>query len=498
MPIAYSYIRFSSERQSLGDSVRRQSTMAQEYIENHPELNLILDVELNMSDLGISAFSRKNITDGALGRFFDLIYEGKIEEGSYLLLENLDRFSRAPAWQATHDLTTLVKAGIVVVTLCDEQVFSRETLDAESGSFKLMQSVMTFMRANQESEIKRNRISRAWRNKMDKIKDGIQLTKKVPFWIDPNNKNKVLADKVEIVKKIYKLSADGLGAMTIASLLNDSKTPTPSNRSKAWAISSVKKVLNSQAVIGKLVTADGQTHEAYFPRVISQRLWERTRLLEKTSKGTRNSLETHPLSGLCYCIKCGARAQRSGKTGRVRKDGTKNIWRTLVCANSLNRASGCSYRSISYDLILDAVKSTIFQSQYVEPADDIGKELHHLEWGLSHLEDLFEEVKDKVKTDKSNLVARQEYSQLTIEIDSTRKRIEQLKEMKRPITARQVEGARMAILNERKVLNANFRMIFKRIEIDFENRFLRSQSHDGKIVEAELMSAKDIEKIEPL
>lgn len=42
MPIAYSYTRFSSEKQAKGDSLRRQTALAETYIRDHPELNLQL------------------------------------------------------------------------------------------------------------------------------------------------------------------------------------------------------------------------------------------------------------------------------------------------------------------------------------------------------------------------------------------------------------------------------------------------------------------------
>ena len=82
MPIAYSYIRFSSEKQKKGASIQRQEELATKFIKDNPELELDLDTALNMRDLGVSAFKGKNMTDGALGNFTALVYQGKIEQGS--------------------------------------------------------------------------------------------------------------------------------------------------------------------------------------------------------------------------------------------------------------------------------------------------------------------------------------------------------------------------------------------------------------------------------
>jgi DNA invertase Pin-like site-specific DNA recombinase len=491
MPLAFSYTRFSSEKQSQGDSIRRQKDLALEFIKNHPELQLELDTSLQLSDEGLSAYKGFAQTKGSLGVFLRLVEDGKIEKGSYLLVESLDRLSRQTPRQALTQLNTLVDEGIILVTLSDNKVYTKETLDADGG-MSLIFAIMLMARAHEESVIKAKRVSSAWRQKMRRISEGIQLTKRVPFWINSDDRTKPIAEKVKIVKKIFELSIMGFGGQRIAKQLNEEGVPTPSSRSEKWSISSVKKVLNSEAVIGVLNTADGEKHEAYYPKVISDKTWVKTRIISSSSKRSRDTTNVHPLSGLCVCASCGGTAIRSGKTGRIRKDGTKNIWRTLVCANSLNKASSCEYRSIAYDLILQAVKDSIFASQYVEPSDEIGKELHSLEWGLTNAEDLYEDLREVTKRDKNNLIARQEFTKLGAEIDEIKKKISELNAMKRPFTARQVEGARVAILNEGKVTNANFRMVLKKVEIDFVKRNIKALSHDGKMVESEILNPKDM------
>src|SRR4028119_1217108 len=97
MPKAYSYLRFSTPEQIKGDSRRRQTSMAQEYAAKH---GLTLDEELTYQDLGVSAFRGKNAEDGKLSEFLDAVRFGKVEPGSYLLVESLDRISRQAAWLA--------------------------------------------------------------------------------------------------------------------------------------------------------------------------------------------------------------------------------------------------------------------------------------------------------------------------------------------------------------------------------------------------------------
>jgi DNA invertase Pin-like site-specific DNA recombinase len=460
--------------------------MAEDYIKENPHLNLELDLTLNLTDRAVSAFMSKNMTDGNLGKFFDLVYAEEIEAGSYLLLENLDRFSRDVAWKAVHDLTTLVKGGIVVVTLSDNQIYSDATLSAEGGSFKLMQSVIGFMRANDESEQKSRRVKDAWAKKILRVADGVQLTKRVPFWIDKEDRTKSIADKVAIVRRIFKLSADGLGGQRITTILNEDGVAPPTAKATKWGISSVKKVLNSEAVLGVLNTADGVKHQGYYPKVITEKLWIKTRFQGVNSASRRVGATVHPLSGLCYCAACGATATRSGKTGRVRQDGTKNVWRTLVCANSMGKRSSCSYQSISYDKIVQTVLEALKGYEYKPPSDDVGGQLWQVGEAISALADDIRDIEDSIKVNKKSPSLKQERMKLKMEMDELLAEQARLRQLSRPHPAKEVEGGLKALFNEGLVDNNHFSKVISRVEINFNERSLVVTGHDGTMLEAEI------------
>ena len=90
-PRAYSYIRMSTEAQLRGDSLRRQVAQSQEYATSHAWELL---EEHQLKDIGISAFSGANVNFGALGQFLHAIRVGKVEPGSFFIIESLDRLSR--------------------------------------------------------------------------------------------------------------------------------------------------------------------------------------------------------------------------------------------------------------------------------------------------------------------------------------------------------------------------------------------------------------------
>ena len=128
-PKAYSYIRFSTAEQSKGDSLNRQTVMAQQWAEAH---NVRLDTELDLTDKGISAYLGANAETGALGVFLAAVRDGTIPRGSWLLVESLDRISRQVVRKAARTIEDIVDAGITLVDLSDgAREYSAEALDSD-------------------------------------------------------------------------------------------------------------------------------------------------------------------------------------------------------------------------------------------------------------------------------------------------------------------------------------------------------------------------------
>src|SRR4029077_20681898 len=115
-PKAYSYTRFSSPEQAQGDSLRRQTEAARAYAAKH---KLDLDEELTFHDPGMSAYRGQNAEAGALGTFLGAVRDKMIPQGSYLLVESLDRVSRQTVRLAVRTMEDIVAAGVNLVDLSD-------------------------------------------------------------------------------------------------------------------------------------------------------------------------------------------------------------------------------------------------------------------------------------------------------------------------------------------------------------------------------------------
>jgi DNA invertase Pin-like site-specific DNA recombinase len=157
---AFSYVRFSSSEQSKGDSLCRQTDLAEGYAQRH---GLQLDRELTFRDLGVSAFTAKNKTEGALAAFIKACKSGRVKPGSALLVESLDRLSREQVRKALRQLLELIDDhGMEVHTLADNRVYGPGTQTEE-----LVISIIVMSRVHEESERKSQRVAIASRPAQD-------------------------------------------------------------------------------------------------------------------------------------------------------------------------------------------------------------------------------------------------------------------------------------------------------------------------------------------
>src|SRR5437016_3288480 len=119
--LVYSYIRFSTPEQAMGDSERRQVSDAKDWARRK---GLELDESLKLRDRGLSGFHGDHRKKGALGRFLELVEAGKIAQGSILLVENIDRLSREGAVKTLREIIfKLWDKGIVLQTLSPEETY---------------------------------------------------------------------------------------------------------------------------------------------------------------------------------------------------------------------------------------------------------------------------------------------------------------------------------------------------------------------------------------
>ena len=248
MAKAYSYLRFSTPEQQQGDSFRRQFEATRRYAQEH---GLDLDESLVLQDLGLSGYHGEHIQHGALGVFLNAVQAGQIPRGSYLLVESLDRLSRARVHEAFAQFNAIISAGITIVTLTDGRKYSEETISSNFAD--LLISLTTMYRAHEESDTKAIRLKAAWKNKRILAKEtGKPLTAKCPAWLSYDKEQayfEVNPERAEIVERIYQWTLDGHGKTVIARRLNHMRIPN-FGRGSGWHESYIQKILTNPAVYG--------------------------------------------------------------------------------------------------------------------------------------------------------------------------------------------------------------------------------------------------------
>ena len=163
MPIAFSYLRFSSPEQARGDSIRRQTEATDAWCERH---GATLDKSLTLRDEGVSAFKgkhRENPDTHALASFLNAVKADRVPAGSFLVVESLDRLSREKIRPALTLLLNLIEAGVKVVQL----IPAESVYDEDVEPMQLMQAIMELNRGHSESKVKSERIGAAWARKRE-------------------------------------------------------------------------------------------------------------------------------------------------------------------------------------------------------------------------------------------------------------------------------------------------------------------------------------------
>lgn len=348
---AYSYIRFSTPEQALGDSLRRQLQAAHQWCSERG-----LELDDSLRDLGRSAYRGAHAEFGALGSFLELVKSGQVPRGSYLLVESLDRLSRETVIDAAMRLLDLIRSGITVVTLSDNQEYSEERLRTDWTP--LIVSISIMARAHEESRIKGQRVEKAWAEKRRKATEHKQaMTAICPGWVrlvggPKTGRYELIPERAAIVSDIFRDTISGLGRRAIANKLNANNSPRWGIGAKAglrWHDSYIQKILQNPACYGRAEPLSKRSGgdgfgtvaiDGYFPAVVD----ENTFYLAQAASQSRGSSTGRPskthrnlLRGLAKCASCGSNLVIIDK-------GKRSAGPKLICGSAHAR-SGCNDRS---------------------------------------------------------------------------------------------------------------------------------------------------------
>lgn len=503
---AYSYVRFSTPSQAAGASLQRQTEKAAKYALEH---GLTLDTELNMTDLGVSAYRGKNAHTGALGGFLKAVEAGYVARGSYLLIENMDRLSRADIVTAQGLFLQLVGSGINLVTLTNGEAYSAERFQREPEAIFLV--VLELIRANKESVRKGQLVGDAKARKKQRLAEhgleGKPYTRQTPAWISWSDKEghyELIPERADIVREMFKRMDKGDGLTRIARDLNERGVPTwtrSGNQKTAdhWRTSYIRKVLTSTAPIGTFTphttTHDETTRvrrdepmapvENLFPAAVdADTYWRVNRKLSTKAARGRNARQPPKsiVSGIIFCATCGHAVTRVAKGDYV----------YLVCSRANMRAEGCDYdyKAVRYDTVEQALRENarrlIKEAPRGQSTAALEKRIDALQNNADGAETQMSDLAELIARERGSpeaTAARKRLREIEQYLKETRKELRDLRAQRDTLTTASVKdrlkAVERALTSNTDVVetNAVLRDAIRRIVLDPEQGMLWVRWH---------------------
>jgi len=495
-PKAYSYVRFSTPEQERGDSFRRQTEAAREYADRH---GLELDETLTLHDRGVSGFHGANARTGALGRFLRAVDDGEVLPDSFLLVENLDRVSRADPWEALPLFQQIINAGVVIVTLQDGKSYSREEM--RSNPMRILESLFTMIRANEESATKSRRVRAAWGKKKEAAAtDKRPMTERLPAWLRlsaDRTSFEVDRERANVIRRIYREALAGAGQHRIAQMLNAEGVPTfgdGKRRAAFWHRSYVAKLLTNHAVIGTFTPHSQESRGGkrertalapipnYFPAIIRKRDFDRLNGPRTAARSPRMSGETGRLSnvlaGLARCPECGATMTRVNK-------GRNNGSPRLICT-AAKVGAGCTYTTVRLDAVEHAVRNAAGKLVRDMPSlsPEADARLAALEAAVEALREQAEALVDEIAKGNVSALLRARLAETEAALTAQEEELETARKAVGRGTSAAIErrGTRLLEVldnpsSDVAAINAVLREAFSRVVIDYRTGFLEFHWH---------------------
>ncbi|MCW9586201.1 recombinase family protein [Klebsiella pasteurii] len=264
---AISYVRYSSDLQTDGDSIRRQNSKVTEWLDNHPTYNLVAQ----FCDEGVSAYKgdnlkkRKKQSGNGNGNLLDLIElaeKGYFEPGAVLLVEALDRLSRQGNRATQKLVDRILSTGLSMVLLQDnpDKIYTEADLEDELTTITI--AIKAGM-AKDESAKKSARGLQNWQQKRLNASQRI-ITRSCPAWLEVNEDGTAFLARephLTTVRRVFKMRLAGESMVKIAKALNDDQTPNFKGGVGRWNQTTIQQLLTNPATYGEKVISKKATEE---------------------------------------------------------------------------------------------------------------------------------------------------------------------------------------------------------------------------------------------
>lgn len=349
------YVRVSTERQvQEGYSISAQKENLTNFAKGHDFK--VYDI---YADEGISGKNIEGRPD--VKRLIKDIKDGKID---VVLLQRFDRLTRSIS--DTQEFIDLFKEfNVDVWSISDGGI-----VDITSSNGRFM-ALLKGLFGQHERELTAERIKDAFGRK---AREGYTLCCGcTPYGYRREKGNKVIIikqDEAKVVRRIFKMYADGTPFTAIAKTLTAEGIPTKRagqtiNIKKdgnvvgtktfvgVWSPKLIRLILSNPVYIGKVRYGIGRKDyyigDGHHKPIISEKMWNKVQ--DKISKIETKLHTNRPkddvyFCGTLVCGVCGKKLTTSRTIGRLRKDGNRNLFNAYRCVNQEKQI--CTARYVSH------------------------------------------------------------------------------------------------------------------------------------------------------
>ncbi|MFN3558920.1 MAG: recombinase family protein [Brevundimonas sp.] len=401
---AIPYHRFSDNKQERGSSLERQREItaaviaAEGWTAMQPQ-----------EDRGESAWKGHHL-DAALGEITRKAKAGEYPDGTVIVAERMDRLSRQGNDTFKLWMREIIGAGLLVYTCDDRTLYDQASLDNDTLGQKVTFLVKAEAARDYVTNLRRITMHGTHKRQAKSAELGRPTClKKERFdnvpgffgWV--GDTLEIDERRADMVRDMYRWSADGMGANSIAKRLNnEGRLAWGHGKDKAWQPSSIYKLLLSPSVEGDFIpTHDGQPGERivgyYFGlRIVDADLVQEARQAAASrakAKGSGPSADfVNIFQGVARCGGCYGRLH-------VQKcrDGSGVVRRYFRCS-AASRNAGCSWKGmhpyeIFEDRMLDQMLHLAMDDRFFARPDNV----RPLVLEVAELEKLLADTKAKAR-----------------------------------------------------------------------------------------------------
>lgn len=293
---AIPYIRYSSFRQTEGDSYRRQSDLIDRWLDQHPDYTRS---NITFEDLAKSGYSTK--AGKAASGFIKIkaaIEAGLIRAGDCVLLEAIDRATRQGALDAFDLLAPILRAGVSIVTIDDGTEYTEQSLNG-TQIFLLVAKIQA---AHGYSKALSERVTASYQARRQLALEGKAIKRFTPVWLEPDGS--VIEEVAQQISLVFDWYISGVGKHSIAARVRQSGVTTLAKCSGP----TVQGWLTNSAVIGVWANTDstGESIQGVYPAIVEPETFHLVQKLLAERATVRKRTPKHFLVGLVKCDHCGS------------------------------------------------------------------------------------------------------------------------------------------------------------------------------------------------